>query len=66
MAEVEEREMHLQLPGELVTAKFESAGTGLIKATLPSPVPTWVGMRATIVDLNGGNLRVAGGATSKF
>ena len=33
----------------------------MFTATLPGPVPVWDGMRLVVVDLNGKNLRVAGG-----
>jgi len=34
---------------------------GLVTATLPSGAPVWEGMRVSAIDLNGKNLRVAGG-----
>ncbi len=64
--QVEGREMHLQLPGELVTASFsEGEAPGQLTAALPLAVPVWPGMRATVVDLNGKGLRVAGGGVCK-
>lgn len=63
---IESREMHLQLPGELVTSKYEAGEPGTVKARLPFAAPTWNGMRAAAIDLNGGSLRVAGGLTCKF
>jgi len=57
------RDMHLQLPGELLTANLTESGPELVQASLPVPVPIWEGMRAVIVDLNGKQLRIAGGAT---
>ncbi len=64
--DVVSRDLHLQLPGELAPARFEAAGAGKVSARLPWQAPVWEGMRAAVVDLNGGNLRVAGGATCKF
>jgi selenocysteine-specific translation elongation factor len=56
------RELHLQLAGEMVTAFIsQGAGDGELAAALPFQVPTWRGMRLTLTDLNGKNLRVAGG-----
>jgi len=64
--EIVSRDLHLQLPGEMVPAKL-SAGSGpTLSAKLPWQVPVWDGMKAAVVDLNGGTLRVAGGATFKF
>ncbi|MDA4123830.1 MAG: hypothetical protein OK438_00060 [Thaumarchaeota archaeon] len=63
---VEDRDMHLQLPGELVTAGLRSAAGGLLQAKLPIQVPVWEGMRATVLDLNGKGLRIAGGSTLKL
>ena len=62
---VADRDLHLQLPGELVPARFSGGGSDAA-AKLPWQVPTWEGMRSCVVDLNGGSLRVAGGATAKF
>jgi selenocysteine-specific translation elongation factor len=64
--EVDSRDLHLQLPGEMVPASLSSDGNGKLKARLPWQVPTWEGMKAGVVDLNGGNLRIAGGANCKF
>jgi hypothetical protein len=61
--EIVGRDLHLQLPGEMLTATFAEAGPGLVKASLPTEIPVWEGMRAAVVDLNGKALRVAGGAT---
>jgi selenocysteine-specific translation elongation factor len=60
---VEGRDLHLQLPGELLTCrlKAEGPGEGLLTASLPSVAPVWEGMRVGVIDLNGKNLRVAGG-----
>lgn len=56
------REMHLQLPGEMVTASFsQGPSPEELTALLPFPVPIWRGMRAAAIDLNGKGLRVAGG-----
>lgn len=62
--EVAPRDLHLQLPGELVPAGISSSPGGQLSAKLPWPVPSWAGMKTALVDLNGGSLRVAGGATS--
>jgi selenocysteine-specific translation elongation factor len=62
---VEDRDLHLQLPGEMVTAKLEAGSGNLVRAKLPIPVPVWDGMKAMVLDLNGKGLRVAGGATIK-
>lgn len=59
--EVDSRELHLQLPGEMVPAKISGS-----TAKLPWQVPLWEGMKGCVEDLNGGNLRVAGGFTCKF
>ena len=63
--QVAERDLHLQLPGEAVPARFSASGDGVV-AKLPLQVPAWDGMRSCVLDLNGGSLRVAGGATTKF
>ncbi|HZW84480.1 MAG TPA: EF-Tu/IF-2/RF-3 family GTPase, partial [Nitrososphaerales archaeon] len=63
--DIAERELHLQLPGEMVPAMFSTA-SGTFSASLPYPVPVWEGMRACVVDLNGKGLRVAAGATCKL
>ena len=59
---VDGRDMHLQLPGEILTCKLKSDGSK-VTATLPSQAPVWEGMRVGIVDLNAKNLRVAGGGS---
>jgi len=64
--EIASRDLHVQLPGEIVPAKLTDPGGASITAQLPWPAPVWEGMRAAVVDLNGGNLRIAGGLTSKF
>jgi hypothetical protein len=61
--EVADRDMHLQVPGEMVTARVSSAPSGVLTATMPNPVPVWPGMRVVVVDLNGKGLRIAGGAS---
>jgi len=61
--ELVSRDLHLQLAGEMVTARTSDGGPQRIKAKLPWPVPVWDGMKAAIIDLNGGSLRVAGAAT---
>jgi len=64
-AEVDGRDLHLQLPGGLIPVKVSESG-GELKAVFPSPVPLWTGMRACVMDLNGKNLRVAGGCACKL
>ena len=64
--ELASRDLHLQLPGEMVPAKLSGAPGSKLGARLPWQVPVWEGMKACVVDLNGGGLRVAGGATFKF
>jgi selenocysteine-specific translation elongation factor len=64
--ELESRDLHLQLPGEMVPASLSADAGGRVKAKLPWQIPVWEGMKAGIIDLNGGNLRVAGGANCKF
>ena len=64
--EVSARDLHLQLPGELVPTKLTGTPGSKLGARLPWQVPVWDGMKACVVDLNGGSLRVAGGATFKF
>ena len=63
--QVAERDLHLPLPGEVVPARF-SVGRDELGAKLPVQVPVWEGMKAAMVDLNGGSLRIAGTLTSKF
>lgn len=60
------RDLHLQLPGEAVPTTIAAAGDSRVHARLPWQVPIWEGMRAAVIDLNGGSLRVAAGATLKF
>jgi len=64
--EVTSRDLHVQLPGEIVPARMAVSGKASVTAQLPWQVPVWEGMRAAVVDLNGGNLRIVGGLTSKF
>ncbi len=59
------RDLHVQLPGEMVTARLEKEG-GLLKAGIPFEVPVWEGMRAAVVDLNAKALRIAGGGTCRL
>lgn len=61
--EITGRDLHLQLPGEMMPASLSDGGAGIVRAALPTVVPVWEGMRAAVVDLNGKTLRVAGGAT---
>jgi hypothetical protein len=63
--EVDSRELHMQLPGEMLPAKVSRLG-GAFTAHMPSQVPVWEGMRGAVVDLNGKGLRVVGGATCKL
>ncbi len=62
---LDSRDLHIQLPGEMVPARMAPSQEGL-SARLPWQVPTWAGMKGAIVDLNGGGLRVAAGLTGKF
>ena len=62
---VEGRDLHLQLPGELVPARLDAESGGL-RAKLPISSPLWDGMRVVVLDLNGKGLRVAGGAAVKM
>ncbi len=64
--ELASRDLHLQLPGEIVPAKLSGAPGSKLGARLPWQIPVWEGLKACVVDLNGGGLRVAGGATFKF
>lgn len=57
------RDLHLQLPGELVLAGITGKEDGTFAAKLPYAVPAWAGMRLAVIDLNGKNLRVAGGGS---
>jgi selenocysteine-specific translation elongation factor len=60
---VDGRDLHIQLPGEMLTCRLKSGGSegGLVTASLPSAAPVWEGMQVGVIDLNGKNLRVAGG-----
>ncbi|HVB95941.1 MAG TPA: EF-Tu/IF-2/RF-3 family GTPase [Nitrososphaerales archaeon] len=64
---VDGRDMHLQLPGEILTCRMKAEGPGgeVVTASLPSGAPVWEGMRVGVVDLNGKGLRVAGGGTCR-
>jgi selenocysteine-specific translation elongation factor len=64
--EVESRDLHIQLPGEIIPARLQKGPGGNLEARFPFPVPLWDGMAGAVIDLNGKNLRVAGGATCKF
>lgn len=57
---VDGRDLHLQLPGEILTCKLKSDGSR-VTASLASQAPVWDGMRIGVVDLNAKNLRVTGG-----
>jgi selenocysteine-specific translation elongation factor len=60
------RELHLQLPGEMLPASIETGESAEeITARLPVQVPVWDGMRVAVIDLNGKGLRVAGGGTCR-
>ncbi|HUH99966.1 MAG TPA: hypothetical protein VLY65_02885 [Nitrososphaerales archaeon] len=59
------RDLHLQLPGELLTCKLKAESPDALAASLPTGAPVWQGMRVAVVDLNGKNLRVAGGGVSR-
>lgn len=61
--EVDGRDLHLQVPGDLLTCKLRATGEGesVISASVPQGVPVWEGMRVGVVDLNGKGLRLAGG-----
>jgi selenocysteine-specific translation elongation factor len=58
---IDGRNLHLQLPGELVMARMSAVPGGGFTASLPNQVPVWPGMRVAVIDLNGKGLRVAGG-----
>jgi len=65
--EVAGRDLHLQLPGEMLPASIRRANGGEeIAAKLPSKVPIWDGMPVAVIDLNGKGLRIAGGGTCKL
>lgn len=61
--EIGDRDLHLQLPGEMLPVRVGAPSSGVYTASVPEPVPLWGGMRVAVVDLNGKNLRVAGGGT---
>jgi len=64
---VDRRELHLQLPGEILPGQIKAEGheDGVLTATLPSPCPVWEGMRIGVIDLNGRPLRIAGGGVCR-
>jgi selenocysteine-specific translation elongation factor len=64
--EIADRDLHLQLPGDMAIAKIGPADSGVYTATVPDPVPVWEGMRVVVIDLNGKNLRVAGGGSVRI
>jgi len=64
--EITSRELHVQLPGEMVPTRLDPGGPATVTAQLPWEVPVWEGMKAAVIDLNGGNLRIAGSLTGKF
>jgi selenocysteine-specific translation elongation factor len=61
---VDGRDMHLQLPGEVVNCKVKLDGSEAV-ASLPAASPVWEGMRVGLIDLNGKGLRVAGGGVCR-
>lgn len=64
--EVVGRNLHLQLPGEMLDASIsEGPSEGQLLASLPVRVPIWNGMIVAVIDLNGNNLRIAGGGACK-
>jgi hypothetical protein len=66
-APVADREMHLQLPGEMLAATIRAGTTpDTLTAKLQSVAPAWDGMRASLVDLNAKSLRIAGGCVCRF
>ncbi len=62
---IDGRDMHLQLPGEMLTCKLKAEAGTTFSAALPSGAPVWDGMRVGVVDLNGKSLRVAGGGACR-
>jgi selenocysteine-specific translation elongation factor len=62
---IDGKNLHLQLPGELVMAKLAAAPGARLTASLPNQVPVWPGMRVAVIDLNGKGLRVAGGGQAR-
>jgi hypothetical protein len=64
--EIAGRDLHIQLPGEMVTAKVSPGQGDVYTASLPTPVPVWDGMRVAVIDLNGKGLRIAGGGSMKI
>ncbi len=63
--EVTSRDLHVQLPGEMLPARLAGEG-GSLSLTAASEFPLWSGMRLAVVDLNGKGLRLAGGGTCKL
>jgi selenocysteine-specific translation elongation factor len=58
---VVDRELSLQLPGELIVSKISKGeNQNELVASLPFDVPIWERMRICILDLNAKNLRVTG------
>lgn len=61
------REMHLQLPGEMLAATMGAGSSpDELTARLQTMAPVWDGMRVCLIDLNAKGLRVAGGCTCRF
>jgi len=58
------RDLHLQVNGEMVVARFSEGGSPAeVVANLPREIPCWDGMRAAVIDLNSKPLRIAGGGS---
>jgi len=60
------RELHLQLPGEMMPVTIGSGSEDVLTAKLQEGVPAWDGMRTSLIDLNAKSLRIAGGCACKF
>jgi selenocysteine-specific translation elongation factor len=62
--DVLDRDLHFQLPGEMLPGKISKGqGEGILSTALSSEVPLWSGMRVCVIDLNAKNLRVCGGGS---
>jgi len=63
---VVDREMHVQLPGEMLAATIaQGESPDRLTARLQGQAPCWDGMKACLIDLNAKSLRVAGGCTCR-
>ncbi len=61
------REMHVQVPGELVAASVTASSSDKeLTLKVQAPVIAWEGMRVALIDLNAKALRVAGGGSCKL